>query len=116
LLPSNLFGEKRPAGPTATSTCATVEKCAAELRKMVKDPKRNWIGQRQSPDAYANGTRLFAYRALRKDLSCKEIEHALEEINAARPSLAPARYARAQVLMTAAADELASEHGKRCRG
>jgi hypothetical protein len=83
---------------------------------MVKDPKRDWIGEPQSSDAYANGTRLFAYRALRKTLTCKEIERALDEINAAKPSLEPVRYARAQALMAAVGDELAAEHGRRCRG
>jgi hypothetical protein len=116
LLPSNLFGEKPSASPAPSSRCATAETCAAELRRIVKSPKRDWVGQPQTPDAYANGTRLFAYRALRRNLSCKEIERALGEMHAARPSLEPARYARAQTLMSAVAAELAAEHGKRCRG
>ena len=82
---------------------------------MVADPKRDWIGQPRSPEAYANGTRLFAYRALRKTLTCNELKRGLDDINAARPLLEPARYARAQALMTEVARELNSERGKRCR-
>jgi hypothetical protein len=114
LLPGNLFAEQAPS-PAAPDTCSTADKCAAELKKMVKDPKRDWIGQPQSPEAYANGTRLFAYRALRKTLNCNELKRGLEDINTARPSLAPARYARAQALMTEIAHELDSERRKRCR-
>lgn len=118
LLPGtgNLFGEQAASPvPTATDACSTVDKCAAELKKMVKDPKRDWIGQPQSPDAYANGTRLFAYRGLRKTLTCAELERALEDLSAARPSLEPVRYARAHALITEVTRELNSERGKRCR-
>ena len=116
LFPSNLVGEQaQSADPTSTEVCATAEQCAAELKRMVKDAKRDWIGQPQSPEAYANGTRLFAYRALRKTLTCNELKRGLEDINAARPSLEPARYARAHALMTDVARELNSERGKRCR-
>jgi hypothetical protein len=74
LFPGNFFSEQAPSpSPAATDTCSTADKCAAELKRMVKDPKRDWIGQPQSPDAYANGTRLFAYRALRKNLTCTEL-------------------------------------------
>src|SRR3977135_1912977 len=116
LLPGNLFGEQAASsGPVATDTCSKVDECAAELKKMIKDPKRDWIGQPQSPDAYANGTRLFAYRALQKNLTCNEINRALEDLSAARPALEQARYARAHALMTEVTGELNSERGKRCR-
>lgn len=116
MFPGNLFGEQASSyDAAAADTCSSADKCAAELKKMVKDPKRDWIGQPQSPDAYANGTRLFAYRALRKTLTCNELKRALEDINAARPSLEPTRYARALTLMTEVARELDAERGKRCR-
>jgi hypothetical protein len=82
---------------------------------MVNDPKRDWVGQVQSPDVYAKGTRLFAYRALRKKLTCIELKRALDETTAAIPSLEPARYTRVRVLMTEVAHELGVEDGKRCR-
>ena len=107
-------GEKVSSG-TETDTCSTPEKCTAQLRKMIDDPKRDWVGQVQPPDIYANGTRLFAYRALRKKLSCSELKRALEETKAAMPSLEPARYARVRTLITDVARELNVEHGNRCR-
>ena len=109
-------GEKSSsATPKEADTCPTPEKCAAQLRKIINDPKRDWVGQVQPPDSYANGTRLFAYRALRKKLSCNELKRALEETNAAMPSLEPARYTRLRALITDVARELRVEHGNRCR-
>jgi len=81
---------------------------------MMKDPKRDWIGQPESPEAYASGTRLFAYRGLRKKLTCSELKRGLEDINTAKASLEPARHARTHALMTDVARELDAERGKRC--
>ncbi|NJO35009.1 MAG: hypothetical protein HC869_19730 [Rhodospirillales bacterium] len=39
LLPGNLFSQK--ATPATPDRCSTPEECAAELKKMVKDPKRD---------------------------------------------------------------------------
>jgi hypothetical protein len=82
---------------------------------MIKDPKREWIGQPQSPEAYANGTRLFAYRALRKTLTCGELKRALEDTKAATSSLQPAQYQRVHALTKDVDRELKSEHDARCR-
>src|SRR5688572_29715661 len=56
------------AAPTARAqadrgSCGSADQCRHMLKTMIDSPDRGWIGQRQSPDAYANGTRLFAYRA-----------------------------------------------------
>src|SRR5262249_40291138 len=77
-------------------SCPTPEKCATQLRILVTDPVRNWVGQPQSADAYANGTRLFAYRALKKKLSCDELRRALVETETAGPSLQGPRYEAAR--------------------
>ena len=66
------------AGPTE-STCQTPQQCAVQLRVLVDDPKRDWVGQPQSADGYADGTRLFAYRALRNKLTCGELKRALDD-------------------------------------
>jgi len=58
------------AGPTE-STCQTPQQCAAQLKVFVDDPKRDWVGQTQSADGYADGTRLFAYRVLRKKIDLR---------------------------------------------
>ena len=57
------------------------------LKTMIDSPDRGWIGQRQAPDTYANGTRLFAYRALRRQLTCGELSLAVDELRAASKSL-----------------------------
>jgi hypothetical protein len=81
---------------------------------MVADPKRDWVGQPQSADGYADGTRLFAYRALRKKLTCSELKHALDETTAATALLQSVRYEKVRTLATAVSRELKAEHGKRC--
>ena len=82
----------KSADASDANTCPTAEKCAAQLKILVSDPVRDWIGQPQPPDSYANGTRLFAYRALKKKLTCDELGRALAETDAAAPSLQGARY------------------------
>jgi hypothetical protein len=119
LLPGlpELFGSEKAPPPVAREgdTCPTPEKCATQLRTLVKDPVRNWVGQPQSAEAYANGTRLFAYRVLKKKLTCDELRRALVETEAAGPSLQPARYEGARKLMGEVRRELSAENTKRCR-
>ena len=76
LLPGlpGLGGSESEASPEADNTCPTPEKCATQLRMLVTDPVRNWVGQPQSAEAYANGTRLFAYRALKRRLAVIGVE------------------------------------------
>ena len=95
--------------------CGTPDSCAAQLKKLVNDPKRDWILERQSAEAYANGTRLFAYRLLRKRLTCGELKGALEDTSAAQSLLGAPNHQRARALTTAVAKELKSEHERRCR-
>jgi hypothetical protein len=109
-----LGGNESPATHEADS-CPTPEKCATELRMLVTDPVRNWVGQPQSAEAYANGTRLFAYRALKKKLTCDELHRALAETEAAGPSLQGSRYEGARKLMSDVRHELGAERTKRCR-
>jgi len=117
LLPGlpGLGGSESEASPEADNTCPTPEKCATQLRMLVTDPVRNWVGQPQSAEACANGTRLFAYRALKKKLTCEELHRALAETETAGPSLQGARYEGARKLMTDVRRELGAERTKRCR-
>jgi hypothetical protein len=101
------------AGPTE-STCQTPQQCAVQLKVLVDDPKRDWVGQPQSADGYADGTRLFAYRVLRKKLTCGELKRALDDTTAATALLQPVRYEKVRTLATAVSRELRAEHGKRC--
>ena len=101
------------AGPTE-SICQTPQECAVQLKVLVADPKRDWIGQPQSADGYADGTRLFAYRVLRKKLTCGELKRAVDDTTAATALLQPAHYEKVRSLATAVSRELRAEHGKRC--
>jgi hypothetical protein len=101
--------------------CGTSEECASLLRTMVGDPTRSWMRQRPSFAAYANGTRLFAYRALRATLNCYELGVALDEIDAFRQALTnpPAtlsvdRAIQIRRLSTDVANELRAELVRRC--
>ena len=90
----------------------------ANMRRAVEDfgrrPKRDWVGQPQSAEGYADGTRLFAYRALRKKLTCSELKRALDDTTAATALLQPVRYEKVRSLATAVSRELKGENGKRC--
>jgi hypothetical protein len=101
--------------------CGTVDQCALLLRQMVDDPNRTWIAKRVSPTVYANGTRLFAYRALRRNLSCSQLVLALEETQAATislndppKSLTGEELTRVRALNAEVKGELRSEQAQRC--
>jgi hypothetical protein len=106
------------AQPTPTvadpDVCGTPQDCAAHLRNLVKSPNRDWIGVPQSADGYSSGTRLFAYRALRKKLNCTELKLAVEDAKAAMSILEKASYERARALAGEVMGELAAEQSKRC--
>jgi hypothetical protein len=108
-------------GPDKLNCGNTVE-CKVMLKTMIESPDRGWIGQRQPPDTYANGTRLFAYRALRKQLTCGELTLAVTELQAASKSLGgsvsgmtPDQVTRTRSLCEQVHGELAKERDGRCR-
>ena len=105
----------------AKESCGTPAQCKTALKKMVDDPKRGWVGQPQPAVAYTNGTRLFAYRALRTKLTCRELRLALGEVRAASKSLAgdvpgvsPEQLTRTRALSGQVETELSNERGARC--
>lgn len=108
----------RPANPLI---CPDGSDCLAELKNLVNGADRSWVGQPEPPQKFANGTRLFAYRALRPKLSCRELNLALTEIDvAARLALNPGSTLnadRAEKIALLAADvtqELSDEQQGRC--
>jgi hypothetical protein len=103
-------------------SCDNADQCALLLRLMVDDPNRRWITQRPSAAVYANGTRLFAYRALRAKLDCQELMLALHETQAAAISLNAStlgltldQTARIRTLNSQVEGELRAEHAERCK-
>lgn len=107
-------GEAMKPLPDAPA-CKGAEKCAAHLRKLVADPKRSWLGERQGPGAYADGTRLFAYRVLKPKLSCAELAKAYQETSAVLPELKGETHAATRRLMAQVDAELRAERRRRCK-
>ena len=112
-VPFTLIGQPKPA-VADPDACDTAQDCAARLRNLVKNANRDWIGVPQSADGYSNGTRLFAYRALRRKLTCGELQLAIEDTKAAISTLEKASYERTRALAGEVMHELATELGKRC--
>jgi hypothetical protein len=112
-IPFTLIGQPKPA-VADPDVCDTAQDCAVRLRNLVKNANRDWIGVPQSADGYSNGTRLFAYRALRRKLTCGELQLAIEDTKAAMLTLEKASYEGARSLAGEVTRELATEQGKRC--
>jgi hypothetical protein len=108
--------------PQTATACKTDSECVLILSALINDPKRSWIGQPQSAAEYANGTRFFAYRALRSRLNCRELRLASRDTKTATARLsAPAsgvsatQAANALSLSSAVGAELRRELATRCR-
>jgi hypothetical protein len=117
--------QPRPKAPkqeaVAELTCASESACLARLKAMIDNPNRDWVGQPQPPAEYANGTRLFAYRALRGQLTCPQLASALGELEGmAKIFSGPvagvsAPQARRVLALNAEVErELRAEVGRRC--
>ena len=123
LLATSTPAPETPPAPTVENeSCGSPAQCRSALKKLVDSPKRGWVGQHQSPAAYTDGTRLFAYRALRTKLNCRELSAALTEVRAASKSLAgevpgasPDQISRTRALNGQVEGELAKERGVRCK-
>jgi hypothetical protein len=111
-----------PAQVQGAASCQTDSDCVVILAALINDPKRQWIGQPQTAAEYANGTRFFAYRALRARLSCRELKRAIGDtqvattrLQAPAPAVSAAQAASALSLSAAVAAELRREIAGRCR-
>ena len=107
--------------PADVPTCTTDSECMAQLKAMIEDPSRSWIGKPQSPVQYAKGTRLFAYRALLKQLTCPQVAIALDELASAAntfrapvPRVDAVQAKRVLALNAQVEQELEAERATRC--
>jgi hypothetical protein len=114
-LPRTAMVEREP------STCETQDGCLERLKSLLNNPNRGWIGRPQSPAEHADGTRQFAYRALRSKLSCDELARAIDHLSAAtRAFRSPAqevardRAARVHALDVEVEAALRAERASRC--
>jgi hypothetical protein len=103
------------------SACGTQDACLERLESLLNNPNRDWIGRPQPPAEHADGTRQFAYRALRSKLSCGELARAIDHLSAAtRVFAAPVkgvasdRAARVRALDAEVEATLRAERANRC--
>jgi hypothetical protein len=119
--PARPAAVRRPRGSAADGACVEGAGCVARLRRLVADPDRSWIGRPEQPASFADGTRLFAYRALRAKLGCRDLALARADVRnstsllQSAPGIAPGRAQKASALAADVAEELASEHDLRCK-
>lgn len=104
-----------------TMRCGVGVDCLAVLRAMVADPKQSWMMRAPTPMEFSNGTRLFAYRALRKTLDCgklrfadAELAWALDTFSRDVAGMDAAQRARVAALAAEVRAELDAEIKQRC--
>jgi hypothetical protein len=104
-----------------TARCGVGVDCLALLRAMIADPSQSWMMRAPTPMEFSNGTRLFAYRALRKTLDCgklrfasAELDWALDTFGREVDGMQPAQRARVAALAGEVRAELQAEIKQRC--
>lgn len=92
------------------------------LRHLENDQGRAWVKEPATPEAYASGVRLFAFKKKKTELTCDELAHGRREAEAARATLKSAgatltasQVARGTLLASEVAKELQAEMGRRCK-
>ncbi len=101
-----------------------ISKRKKTLNYLTNDPTRSWIRLRPTPQAYASGVRLFAYKKKKKELTCTELKIGHTEANAAAEvlrgseagSLSPAQVSRGTLLAAEVSRDLRREMRRRCKG
>jgi hypothetical protein len=101
---------------------ACIAERQAQLRTLLADRERKWVRDPASPDAYAAGVRLFAFKSQKKALSCHELAAGRREADAGPAvlrgptgrHLTPAQISRGAMLATEVSRELGGEMRRRC--
>lgn len=99
-----------------------VHRRQATLSSMMNDKSRSWVHEPPTPEAYASGVRLFAFKSKKKELSCDELKRGKLEADTARASLnsvgsrlTPAQVSRSVMLAGEVGRELQNEINRRCK-
>ena len=93
------------------------------LKGMMTDRERRWIREPATPQAYASGVRLFAYKGRKKELTCEELAIGKREADAGpgilrgpnSAGLSPAQISRGTMLSGEVSKELSVESRRRCK-
>ena len=115
--------ESRPGLACIDDSKQCIDQRQGVLRTMMADRDRKWVREPASPQAYASGVRLFAYKGRKKEMSCDELAHGKREADAAptvlkgpgASSLTPAQVSRGTMLAAEVSRELGVEMKRRCR-
>lgn len=88
---------------------------------MVADPQQSWMARTPTLADFTNGTRLFAYRALRPTLDCgklrfanAELDWAVDTFKGVVEGVDAEHRARVAALADAVRGEISGEIKKRC--
>jgi hypothetical protein len=120
-LPRTTQTVHKSATPAADRACAEGPGCVDRLKRLVAQTDRSWITRPEAPASFADGTRLFAYRALRGQLTCRQLVLAIADVRTSSASLLrsastvpPARVHKASALAKDVGGELGAEREARC--
>lgn len=121
--PSVEITEVRPGLGCVDDSKECIERRQGALKTMMVDRDRKWVREPASPQAYASGVRLFAFKGRKKELSCDELAIGRREAEAgptvlrspAASGLSPAQVSRGVMLAGEVARELGTEMKRRCR-
>ena len=100
-----------------------IDQRMASLKGLMSDRDKRWIREPATPQAYASGVRLFAYKGRKKELTCDELAVGRREADAApgvlrgpnSAGLSPAQISRGTMLSSEVSKELAMESRRRCK-
>ncbi len=76
-----------PASRCVDDSPECISRRQTTLRHLVDDQGRAWVKEPATPEAYASGVRLFAFKTKKKELTCDELAHGRREAEAARATL-----------------------------
>lgn len=101
---------------------ACIEQRRVALNDIMSDKSRTWVHQAPTPEAYASGVRLFAFKTRKTQLNCDELAVGRREADNApavlrgpqASNLSPAQVSRGLMLGAEVSRELAAEMKRRC--
>lgn len=99
-----------------------VQRRQVTYKNMVDDRSKSWVHEQPTPEAYASGVRLFAFKTKKKELTCDELKRGKLEADTARTSInslgsriTPAQASRSIMLASEVGRELQNEINRRCK-
>jgi hypothetical protein len=118
--------ESPPLAPQGMACVDDSQQCIGQrmvaLKGLMSDREKRWIRQPATPEAYASGVRLFAFKGRKKDLTCEELGIGKREADAgpatlrgAASRLTPAQISRGAMLAGEVGKELGMELRRRCK-